>query len=123
MLKVPALGLPAGWLGADTPKTRGYRLAVSVTDRMWAMAAHKSSHGKPGRASRGPRKAVMVRVPEAYYATYADEARRRGYTCLGDYANALLAQAHELPVPEFAKPSMSGAHQKGAVQDTLPRAG
>ncbi|MGB4836085.1 MAG: hypothetical protein WBP28_08465 [Nostocoides sp.] len=87
------------------------------------MAAHKTPHGKPGRASRGPRKAVMVRVPEAYYPTYTEEAKRRGYNCLGDYANALLAEAHELPVPEFAKPSEVADQQKGAVQDTLPQAG
>jgi len=75
--------------------------------------------GKPGPPHRGPRKAALIRMPEAHYAVYLAEGERLGYKCFGDYLNAALAQAHGLPVPDFAKPS----HSQTSTQEELPQAG
>lgn len=55
---------------------------------------------KPGTPSKGPRKASTVRAPDEHHDRYLAEAQRLGLP-VGDYLVWVLAQAHDLPAPDY----------------------
>lgn len=59
---------------------------------------------KPGTRPKGPRHAITARVPDPHWQVYEEAWRRGGYASLNDYVVAVLAERHDLEVPEYAQP-------------------
>lgn len=53
-----------------------------------------------GRPTKGPRSAVMARMPVPHREVYEQEAAKAGLP-LGDYVALCMARMHELNDPEY----------------------
>ena len=68
---------------------------------------------RPGRKSKGPRRAMHVRVPVDHYAAYEAVAAQAGMP-LADWVALTLARSQDLPEPAYVhRPS-------GTSQRELP---
>lgn len=56
---------------------------------------------KPGTRPKGPRKAATVRLPVDQFDAYKQACDEQGYSSLGDYLVAVLADAHGLKPPAY----------------------
>lgn len=65
-----------------------------------------------GRKPKGNRSAISCRVPADQKPVLEEAARRRGMF-LGDYVAMILAEHHDLPVPDYLLPQNKG-------QEALP---
>lgn len=55
---------------------------------------------RTGRPPKGDRRPVTVRLPAAHFERYDQAAREQGLT-LNDYLTVVLANRHELPLPDY----------------------
>lgn len=67
------------------------------------MPEHDEPRRVRGTVPKGDRRALTVRVPTKQWEIYEQQRVALGYKSLSDFAAALLAKYHGLPVPEYAQ--------------------
>ncbi len=61
------------------------------------------SRRKPGTRPKGDRRAITVRVPDDLWHVLDAARKNAGYDNLSDYVTAVLAEDHQMEVPDYAK--------------------
>lgn len=56
---------------------------------------------------KGERHQIPLRVPKDQFEVYRTAAAQHGYPSINDYLAARLAELHDLPEPEWARPADS----------------